>query len=133
MSNCQSSGSSFQSRTLVKQDLSPKSDTVQFSREALDRLAILKQRRIDDPVEPIRNMHEEDNKLEKSLKMLETGSDAGVGEIRRAYLHAIKHYHPDKHAYLPPEFRRLAEVRSKQINELYNNLLRRKMGDQPTG
>jgi len=120
-----------QSRNPAKQDLRNKSDTVQFSQEALDRLELLKQRQTEDVLKDTQTIREKDGELEKSLKMLEIDKDASVEEIRKAYLYAIQHYHPDKHAYLPPEFRQLAEIKSKHINELYSTLLKRKTGDPP--
>jgi DnaJ-domain-containing protein 1 len=116
------------SRSPAKQDLRNKTDTVRFSQEALDRLELLKQRQTKDVLKEIHTIREEDSKLEKSLKMLEMDREASVEEIRKAYLHAMQHYHPDKHAYLPPEFRQLAEITSKRINELYSTLLKHKTG-----
>jgi DnaJ-class molecular chaperone len=117
------------SRSPAKQDLWNKSDTVQFSQEALDRLELLKQRQTKDVLRETQTIREKDSQLEKSLKILEIDRGSSVEEIRKAYLHAIQHYHPDKHAYLPPEFRQLAEITSKRINELYSALLKCKTGN----
>jgi hypothetical protein len=116
----QSDKRSPQSRSTAKQELSITSDTVQFSQEALDRLELLKKRQTKEVSIQIQTILEEDSKLEKSLKMLEMDRDSSVEEIRN---------HPDKHAYLPPEFRQLAEITSKRINELYSTLLKRKTGN----
>ena len=126
-SNCHWAKSSSQARKLVEGDLRGKSEIVQFSQEALDRLRLLQQKQQDDTLQERSIVREEARKLEESMKMLETDSDASVDEIRRAYLHTIKHYHPDKYAHLPLEFRQLAEAKSKHINELYSTLLKRKM------
>lgn len=115
--------------TRPKPDSAVKADTVRFSQEALERSNSLKQKQKDDPLEAARMVEEEDARLKNSLRVLEMDSDAGIDEIRKAYLHAIQHYHPDKHAYLPPEFRDLAEARTKRLNELYNALMKRKMDD----
>lgn len=126
MSNCHWAKSSSQARKLLKGDLTGKSDMVQFSQEALDRLKLLQKKQLDDTIQKQLIIQEEDRKLQKSLKMLETDSDASVDEIRRAYLHAIMQYHPDKYAHSPPEFRQLAEAKSKHINALYGTLLKGK-------
>ena len=114
----------------AKHDPWNKSDTVQFSQEALDRLELLKQRQTDVVLIEMESIREEDSELQKSLSMLGIDREASVEEIRKAYLHAMQHYHPDKHAHLPPEFRHLAEIMSKRINQLYSTLLKRKTSDQ---
>ena len=50
-------------------------------------------------------------------------------EITEAYRNRIKLYHPDKVAGLAPEFRELAEERSKGINAAYDELM--KMDENP--
>lgn len=89
----------------------------------------LKQRQTKDVLRETQTIREEDSQLEKSLKILEIDRGSSVEEIRKAYLYLIQHYHPDKHAYLPPEFRQLAEITSKRINELYSALLKCKTGN----
>jgi len=46
-------------------------------------------------------------------------------EIRRAYRNAIAQYHPDKVEQLGPELRQLANEKTKQINQAYQQLTRR--------
>jgi len=58
------------------------------------------------------------------LEILSLPPDATKDQIRRAYLGAIKQYHPDKFAGLCSEFRTLAEEKSKQINLAYQKLIR---------
>ncbi len=122
-----------ESCTLLKgraeQELQNKADTVQFSPQALELLEIFKEKQRKDALKEAQFVQENDSKLEKSLKILDPDSDASVEEIRKAYLHAIQKYHPDKHACLPLEFRQLAEIKSKQINELYSTLIKRKTSD----
>jgi curved DNA-binding protein CbpA len=48
--------------------------------------------------------------------------NATMDQIRRAYLGAIKQYHPDNFANLPPEFLKLAEEKCKEINLAYQKL-----------
>ena len=103
------------------------SDTVQISQEALDYLELTRQEQTQDVSKKTQTISEKDSELEESLKVLTTGKDASLEEIRKAYRQAIRNYHPDKHAYLPPEFRQLAEAKSKQINEMYSSLLRLKL------
>ncbi len=117
------------STSRVEQNLQNDMDTVEFSQEALDRLELLKQKQRTNLLRETQAILENDSKLEKSLETLAPESDAGIEEIRKAYLHAIQLYHPDKHASLPPEFRRLAETKTKQINEMYSNLLKQKTGN----
>lgn len=118
-----------QSKSPAQQSLRNKSDNAQFSQEALERLELLKQQQAEDLSKEAQSINEKDSELEKSLKILNLDKDAGVKEIREAYLHAIQLYHPDKHAHLPPEFRQLAEIKTKQINEVYSTLLKLKAGD----
>ncbi len=110
----------------AEQNLQNVLDTVQFSQRALDLLESFQQRQRAEALKEVQTTIESDSKLEKSMEILSSESDAGIEEIRKAYLHAIQQYHPDKHASLPPEFRRLAEIKTKQINEMYSNLLRQK-------
>ncbi len=48
------------------------------------------------------------------------GSDAAT--VRAAYIKLVKQYHPDKVAHLAPEFRTVAEERTKEINAAYSKL-----------
>ncbi len=62
-----------------------------------------------------------------AFSILEIASDASNDEIKRAYLSKIKEYHPDKVQNMGKEIRLLAEQKTKEINEAYN-LLRKKRG-----
>lgn len=128
MCRLQWAGRSPQSISAADQNLRNKSDTVQFSQEALDRFQLFKERQSKDASKETKTINEKDSELENSLRILNLGKDASVEEIRKAYLHAIQNYHPDKHAYLPPEFRQLAEIKTRQINELYSALIALKTG-----
>ncbi len=57
-------------------------------------------------------------------EVLDLPSNAGSESIRLAYRRMAKLYHPDKVASLAPEFRELAELRMKEINAAYKQLLR---------
>jgi DnaJ-domain-containing protein 1 len=129
ISDLQCAQTSPQSRSVAKQPLRKQSDNVKFSQDALDRLELLKQRQAEDASKEVQAIKEKDAELEQNLKILNLNKDASLQEIRKAYLQAIQVYHPDKHGYLPPDFRQLAETRSKQINELYGTLLKLKMGE----
>ena len=59
---------------------------------------------------------------ENGIEVLQMSSNASMDQIRKAYLTAIKQYHPDNFADSPPEFRKLAEEKSKQINLAYKKL-----------
>jgi preprotein translocase subunit Sec63 len=58
----------------------------------------------------------------ESDDILSLPASAPIDEIRKAYLAAIKQYHPDNFASFSPEFRKLAEEKSKQINLAYKKL-----------
>ena len=51
--------------------------------------------------------------------------DADELTIRRAYQDKIKQYHPDRLHQAAPELQRIAEQRTKQLNEAYEILKRR--------
>ena len=68
---------------------------------------------------------------DQSSSKLQTGNDPEIlslppdatkDQIRKAYIGAIKLYHPDNFAGLSPEFAKLAEEKSKQINLAYKKL-----------
>jgi DnaJ like chaperone protein len=59
---------------------------------------------------------------ENGIEVLQLPPNATMDQIRKAYLSAIKQYHPDNFAGFPPEFRQLAEEKSKQINLAYKKL-----------
>lgn len=49
---------------------------------------------------------------------------ASSDEVRRAYQSLVRQYHPDLTAKLAPELRELAEARTKEITNAYNQLKR---------
>jgi len=49
-----------------------------------------------------------------------------VSEIRKQYYRTIQQYHPDKYAGAPPEFRAVAEKKTRELNEAYACLIRHK-------
>src|SRR5262249_17598843 len=51
--------------------------------------------------------------------VLEVSPYASADEIRRSYRRKIKRSHPDRVAWLAPEFLPLAEVRAKSLNAAY--------------
>jgi DnaJ-domain-containing protein 1 len=100
---------------------SPTKDKVEFSQEALDKVKNLRleqQRAEEQEKAPAFT----DNELKESLDTLKVGKNASSDEIRKAYLYAIRNYHPDKFEGLPPEFRKLAEEKTKEITTAYNRL-----------
>jgi DnaJ-domain-containing protein 1 len=56
--------------------------------------------------------------------VLEVSPYASAEEIRRSYLRKIKQSHPDRVAWLAPEFLSLAETRSKILNAAYTEATR---------
>ncbi len=63
----------------------------------------------------------------KAFVILDISPDASNDEIKSAYISKIKEYHPDKVQNMGKEIRTLAEQKTKEINEAYN-LLRKKRG-----
>ncbi|MGC4117774.1 MAG: J domain-containing protein [Myxococcales bacterium] len=53
---------------------------------------------------------------------------AQFDEVKKAYRALITQYHPDKVAHLAPEFRKLAEDRTRDINIAYNYLEKQLVG-----
>ena len=47
---------------------------------------------------------------------------AELDEVKKAYRALITQYHPDKVSHLAPEFKKLAEERSREINIAYTML-----------
>ena len=47
---------------------------------------------------------------------------ASQEELKKAYRELVSKYHPDKVAHLGDEFRKLAEIRFKQIQQAYQQL-----------
>jgi DnaJ-domain-containing protein 1 len=60
-----------------------------------------------------------------SYKVLGIERGASQDEIKQAYRHLANKYHPDKVAHLGDEFRELAEIRFKEIQQAYQELTRR--------
>jgi len=94
-------------------------DTVQISQEAYEKSReYLAQ--INEESSPDQSLSE--SQTGNNLEILNLTPDATKDQIRKAYLGAIKLYHPDNFAGSPPEFRQLAEEKSKQINLAYKKL-----------
>ena len=54
--------------------------------------------------------------------VLGIGPEATADEIKAAYRHKISEYHPDKVAHLGDELKRLAKIKSAEINNAYKEL-----------
>ena len=54
--------------------------------------------------------------------ILNLSANATRDQIRRAYMGAIKQYHPDNFASFCSEFQKLAEEKCKEINLAYQKL-----------
>ncbi|MFZ0946049.1 MAG: J domain-containing protein [Syntrophobacteraceae bacterium] len=95
------------------------SDTVQISTEAQEKSrelsAKMKEQSSSGKPSP-------KTQAENGIEVLQMSSNVPMDQIRKAYLTAIKQYHPDNFADSPPEFRQLAEEKSKQINLAYKKL-----------
>jgi len=98
-------------------------DSVNISQEALEKFrAQDRQKLIVPPGSP---NHENKNHAgpdrQKNIGTPDANTEAKQ-QIRKAYLEAIKKYHPDKFLNHPPEVRKAAEERTKQINTAYSIL-----------
>jgi DnaJ-domain-containing protein 1 len=111
-----SANTRFRPQSLPSSQLS---DTVQISTEAQEKsrelwLKIKEQYSSEKPSQK--------TQAENGIEVLQMSPNATMDEIRKAYLTAIKQYHPDNFAGFSPEFRQLAEEKSKQINLAYKKL-----------
>lgn len=97
-------------------------DVVEFSTEAIEKLNELSSQQKADQLSE-NQKSKPDPILEESLNILNLGRSASKDEIRKAYLYAIKQYHPDKYSTFPPEFVKLAEEKTKEISQSYKNLM----------
>lgn len=97
----------------------PLRDTVQISSEAQEksREFLLKLKEESSSETPPPKPYAENN-----LDILNLSTGATREQIRKAYLAAMKQYHPDNFAGLCSEFRQLAEEKSKQIILAYQKL-----------
>jgi len=97
----------------------PLRDTVQISWEAQEKsrefMMKLKGESSSDQPSPKRQAGDDPD-------ILYLPTNATRDQIRRAYLGAIKQYHPDKFASLCPKFRKLAEEKCKEIILAYQKL-----------
>ena len=64
------------------------------------------------------------NQPQSGIDIFDLPANATKDQIRKAYITAIKKYHPDKFADFCPEFQKLAEEKSKKINLAYRKLNR---------
>lgn len=56
----------------------------------------------------------------ESLAFFGLKADVRPDEVKKSYKHKISQYHPDKVAHMAPEFREIAEEKSKEINRHYS-------------
>jgi DnaJ-domain-containing protein 1 len=71
----------------------------------------------EDPIPP--QDEERASRPKNWYEVLEVSASANIAQIKAAYRKKIALYHPDKVAGLGSELRRLAEMRSKEINVAY--------------
>ena len=76
-----------------------------------------RQNRTESPTTPLPN-----NGIEDAYQTLGVSSDATFEEIRVAYQKLIQQYHPDRVNDMGEELRTLAETRTKEINQAYNEI-----------
>jgi len=63
--------------------------------------------------------------------MLGVAPGTPVPEVRKAFRALMTQYHPDKVAHLAPEFRELAEAKSRQITEAWERIQAEAKGEPP--
>jgi DnaJ like chaperone protein len=59
------------------------------------------------------------SEVRAALLVLALKEDATFEQVRQAYHEAVKQYHPDKVAHLGPELRKVADLKTKEINSAY--------------
>lgn len=62
--------------------------------------------------------------IEDACRVLQLNRPFTAEELRAAYRQMMSQYHPDKVCNLAPEFRELAERKSKEINRAFDLLAR---------
>ncbi len=109
-------------------------DSVSISKEALEKFKAHSMQELQAPQEPAPDRigggrdeqksinPDQDPELKRNLETLNLDSGAKPEEIRRAYLEAVKKYHPDKFLNSSPELVRAAEEKTKQVNTAYSIL-----------
>lgn len=56
-------------------------------------------------------------------EVLDVDPKADLSQIKKAYYARLAQYHPDKVAHLGPELQKLAEVKTREINQAYQQLV----------
>jgi DnaJ like chaperone protein len=97
----------------------PVDDTVDISAEAQQKS---KEYQSNAGEESSSENSSAESQANTGIDILNLSRTATKEQIRNAYRSAIKQYHPDNFAGLSPEFRELAEEKSKQINLAYKRL-----------
>ena len=69
---------------------------------------------------------DEDTSPKTWYEVLEVAPEASVEEIRSAYTRLIKLYHPDRVHGLAPEYQRISQVKSKELNRAYTEAIRQR-------
>ncbi len=109
-------------------------DSVTISKEAFEKFKAHSMQELHAPQRPApdriqggsdeqkKTSHHQDPELKRNLEALNLDLGAKPEEIRKAYLEAVKKYHPDKCLNCPPELARAAEEKTKQVNTAYSIL-----------
>lgn len=59
-------------------------------------------------------------------EVLGISKSASAEEARRAYLALVRQVHPDRSSELSPELKRLAEARTKELNQAYDAVVKKR-------
>jgi DnaJ-domain-containing protein 1 len=97
-------------------------DTVDISKEAFEKFRASREKDLLIGGDEQKKECLRDPVQERNLEALDLGLGAGPREIRKAYLEAVKKYHPDKFLDSPPELVKAAEEKTKRLNSAYGML-----------
>lgn len=97
-------------------------DTVDISKEAFEKFRASREKELLTGADGQKKESLRDPVQERNLDTLELALGAGPREIRKAYLEAVKKYHPDKFLDSSPELVKAAEEKTKRLNSAYSML-----------
>jgi preprotein translocase subunit Sec63 len=76
------------------------------------------------PTHSFNNVSSDPHPTQSPHQVLGIHQNASKDEIVAAYRYMVQKYHPDKVATLAPEFRKLADLKMKEVNAAYAQLKR---------
>ena len=94
-------------------------DTIQISEEAQEKAKAFMMKIQEEPSSDQPPARSQTGNIPDILNL---SANASKDQIRKAYMGAIKQYHPDNFANFCSEFQELAEEKCKEINLAYRKL-----------